>query len=160
MLNLFATAFWPWLLALGLIVLAAGRWRRDSLAMWVAGLWALGIALMQVPIQEPWRWLYAAGLWTVVSLVATWHVRAGWAALALWVIPAGYFGLAVGAGPPIIWFAVTEAAGVAALIISSGGMFNDLRDWFVNSRGGRDIPLVAGRGRHRARGSEMPEAPE
>jgi len=129
--------WWPWYLAGSCIVLGAGWWRHDSLAMWIGGLAAFGIAAMQLPLPEPWRWIYAAGLWALIALIATFHARAGLAALVLWIIPVGYFMLAIGTGWRTAAFIATELPWVMAMLIAGLGMTHglDLR-WPLSDRSG------------------------
>lgn len=110
--------WWPFYLAGSCIILGLGWWTRDSLAMWLGGLAAVGIVAMQLSLDEPWRWVYAATLWTLIAIVATFHVHAGWAALALWIIPVGYFMLAIGTGWRTLAFAATEAPWVIAMLLA------------------------------------------
>lgn len=115
---------WPWLMAFGAFVYIGGCIARDGLAKWVSAWWVVGIVLMQADIEEPIRWLHSAALWTVLTVVVGVRVGATLPAALLFLIPVGYAGLALnafglvafGTGGEILAFAITEVAGVAAVI--------------------------------------------
>ncbi len=125
--------WWHWYLLLGLIILGAGWLVRDARCQWVAGLWCMGILAMQVHIGEPWHWVYAFALWTLVALFVGLRIGAVWSALFMAAIPLGYAALAVdslmalGTEGRILAFTITEAAGVVAVIVGGSGLPNGFR---------------------------------
>lgn len=138
----FLTAhLWPWLLAAAIGVWAWAHGRGDARAVWVAAWCAVGVTAMQMPIGEPARWLYAATLWTFITVLIGLRRGNAAAAAVVWIIPAGYAGIYLvddligreillpGTGWRDLAFGVTEAGFLAALIV-----------------GGRRLP----RGNHRA----------
>ena len=139
---------WPWFLAAALAVLGLGLCARDRLSVWMAGLWAVGIILTAltglVDILEPWRWLYAVAIWTTLAVIAACRYGAENAALCFWLIPVGYFLLAVGTGPLWIWHGITEIAGVMAVVIGGRGIPNGIRNR-IHGRSRSGI-LAMGRG--------------
>ena len=120
---------WPWFLGFAFVMLALGLWLRDRLAVWTAGLWAAGIMLTVLTglYELPGRWLVVAGVWTTVAIIALLRYGAEYAAFAFWIIPAGYFMLAVGTGPLWIYHGITEVAGVCAVLIGGRGIPNGIR---------------------------------
>lgn len=116
--------WWPFFLAFGLLVFALSWRAKDSRGEWVAGVWIIGIILMQLPIAEPFRWLYAAALWTMAALIVGLMINAAKAGLVMALVPVGYAGLFFDAAghAALGWmkfaaFGITEVAGVAAVII-------------------------------------------
>lgn len=145
---------WPWFLAFGVVAFALSWRSSDRRGEWVAGIWCLGIILMQLPVEEPFRWLYAGALWTFAALVVGLMVGAAKVALILALIPVGYWALYFdGQGfvqldwAKVVAFAVTEIAGVAAVSFgSSKGVRDAWNDLFGRHRrvlGGRGSPSVA-----------------
>ncbi len=124
-------------MAFGAFVFIGGCIAKDGLAKWVSAWWVAGIVLMQADIGEPYRWLYAIALWTFLTVVVGLRVGATLPAAMMFLIPIGYAGLALdafgvigwfladfdisglGTGGQIVAFAITEAAGVAAVMIGA-----------------------------------------
>ena len=127
-------ALWHGYLLLGLCAVMAGWLTNNRVCQWVAGLWCLGIILMQAPIEEPYRWLYAIALWTVLALFTGLHVRAALPAFFIALIPLGYAALLLNSGLPIgavgvtIAFTVTELPGVIAIVVGGWGVPNGIRN--------------------------------
>ena len=84
--------WWPFYLLLASAVCVLGLLVKVEQATWIGGIVVVGIIAMQLPIDEPWRWVYAAVLWTVLATACLFRIGSEWAALALWLVPAGYFG--------------------------------------------------------------------
>lgn len=144
--------WWPFFLAFGLLVFALSWRAKDSRGEWVAGVWIIGIILMQLPIVEPFRWLYAAALWTMAALIVGLMINAAKAGLIMALIPVGYWALFFDASGYVDlgWmtfaaFGITELAGVAAVIVGgSEGLRHGWSSYFGRGR------RVLGRGRQMA----------
>ena len=119
--------WWPFFLAFGLLVFWLAWRASDRRGEWVAGIWCLGIILMQLPVVAPFYWLYGASLWTVAALVIGLMVGAARVGLIVAAIPVGYWALYFNATGhlPLGWgefvaFGITEFAGVLAVSIGAG----------------------------------------
>ena len=144
---------WPWFLAFGLITLGAGWLASDRRGQWVAGIWCLGILLMQAEIPEPGRWIYAVALWTVLTTIVGLRSDTVMAALCMWLVPIGYgwlaadaFGLVpLGTGGQNFAFGITEAAGVAAVLAGGRGIPRGIGRWIRDQRASRVASMGGGR---------------
>ena len=140
---------WAFLLAFGGLMFAMSWRASDARGQWVAGICIVGIILMQLPVAEPFRWLYAGALWTVAALIIGLMIGAARVALIAALIPLGYWGLyfaAVGAVSLGWWrnaaFGLTEAPAVLAMIIGGWG---GVRNLWMGRSDHRVHPMVFGR---------------
>lgn len=130
---------WVLLLAFGGLMFAMSWRASDARGEWVAGICIVGIILMQLPVAEPFRWLYASALWAIAALIIGLMVGAARVALIVALVPLGYWGLyfdAVGA-VPLGWgiyaaFAITEISVVLAMLI---GGWAGVRDTWLGPSG-------------------------
>lgn len=141
---------WPFLIVFGLAVFGACRQAGERTGEWAAFWWVTGVVLMQAPVPEPWRWMYAAALWTIIPLFVGMRIGAARAALVMAAIPLGYWAIAangfgivaLGTGGLNLAFAVTELAGVAAVLTAGWGGLRHVRDRLAAGRGGRRVRIL------------------
>jgi len=135
---------WPVFLALAAVVYVAGVVHDVKCTRIVALVVGNGIVAMLLPLPEPMKFLYGAVLWTFLAvLIADYHRGA---ALALWLMPIGYFGLTF--APALIpleaWWSIVEVAGVVALLSVGGPLDQLIGDMWrsLGGSGGRDVRVV------------------
>lgn len=125
---------WPWLLGFAVVAGFVGIAAGHRPLIWTAGLVAAAIAVMQLPLQEPHRWLYAAFVYLLVA-VALKALGFKWPLVAISAVVVGYFALAliglfnIDVGQEFVWgiFGVTEFGVILAILLSGWGLGDVIR---------------------------------